>query len=139
MRQKLYINKVVYINWQKKVKVVKVNKNKSKSKFTESEQEKLVNNPEAKSATIALMNPEEDYEGHMPCIISLDFKIRNEQLDITGFFRSQDIGKKIYADILALNAILTEVSEKIKVKSGDVKIFISSAHIYEQDYNKFND
>jgi thymidylate synthase len=85
------------------------------------------------------MNPEEDYEGHMPCIISLDFKIRNEQLDITGFFRSQDIGKKIYADILALNAILTEVSEKIKVKSGDVKIFISSAHIYEQDYNKFND
>ena len=56
-----------------------------------------------------------------------------------GYFRSQDIGKKIYADILALKGILNEVSNKINIESGEVKIFISSAHIYEQDFNKFND
>ena len=32
-----------------------------------------------------------------------------------------------------------EVSNKINIESGEVKIFISSAHIYEQDFNKFND
>ena len=83
------------------------------------------------------MNPSIDYRGHMPCIVALDFKIRNDKLLITGFFRSQDIGKKIYADILALGKIQSEVASALSTTTGEIKIFISSAHIYEQDFGKF--
>jgi thymidylate synthase len=98
--------------------------------------EKLQKNPESKSATITTMKPEVDFEGHMPCIMSLDFKIRQDKLLLTAFFRSQDIGKKFYADILSLGKIQNEVASKIGIASGNVKIFISSAHIYETEFEK---
>lgn len=100
--------------------------------------EKLKRNPESKSATIGLMDPTTDYEGHMPCIVALDFKLRNSELHITGYFRSQDIGKKVYADFLALRKIQTEIAYSVGASLGDVKILISSAHIYEQDFGKFS-
>lgn len=99
---------------------------------------KLQKNPDVKSASLSLMDPSVDFNGHMPCIIALDFKIRNKKLYLTGFFRSQDIGKKFYADILALGAIQDEVAQKLNTNKGNVKIFISSAHIYETDFERVN-
>jgi len=101
--------------------------------------DKLKSNPESKSATINFMDPSIDFDGHMPCIVALDFKIRNDRLDITGFFRSQDIGKKFYADILALAKIQTTLATALKCPRGSVKIFISSAHVYEQDFKRFTE
>ncbi len=101
--------------------------------------EKLKKNPEAKSATISTMKPDQDFDGHLPCVICLDFKIRNNKLHLTSFFRSQDIGKKIYADILALGEIQKIVSQKLGVKCGMAKLFISSAHIYETEFGKVNE
>lgn len=95
---------------------------------------KLRKNPEAKSATITTMKPGSDFNGHMPCIMSLDFKIRQGKLLLTAFFRSQDIGKKFYADILSLGKIQNEVARKIGLTAGSVKTFISSAHIYETEF-----
>lgn len=97
---------------------------------------KLRSNPEAKSATMTLMKPEDDFYGHMPCIMTLDAKIRNGKLHLTGYFRSQDIGKKFYADILALGSIQKTIANQLGVESGHVKIFISSAHIYETEFEK---
>jgi thymidylate synthase len=96
--------------------------------------EKLKSDPETRSATISLVKPEDDFKGHMPCITTLDVKIRKDVLHVTGFFRSQDIGKKLYADILALGSIQKMIAEQVGVKSGHVKIFITSAHIYEADF-----
>jgi|SRR3989344_6571739 len=98
---------------------------------------KLSKNPESKSATICLIDPTTDFLGHMPCIVALDFKVREDKLQITGFFRSQDVGKKMYADILALAKIQNEVARLLNLPSGVVKIFISSAHIYEEDFGFF--
>jgi thymidylate synthase len=67
--------------------------------------EKLKLDAETRSATINLIKPEDDFNGHMPCITTLDVKIRSGKLHVTGFFRSQDVGKKLYADILALGSI----------------------------------
>ena len=98
--------------------------------------EKLNRKPESKSATIVIMDPKVDFNGHMPCIVTLDFKIREGKLLATAFFRSQDVGKKMYADILSLGKIQKEVGEKTRTKPGKLKIFISSAHIYETEFNK---
>jgi thymidylate synthase len=59
------------------------------------------------------MKSEDDCIGRMPCIMSLDVKIRGNEVLRTGFFRSQDIGKKFYADILAFGAIQKEIANTI--------------------------
>lgn len=97
---------------------------------------KLTSHPSSRSATISLVMPESDHAGHMPCITTLDFKLREGVLYVTGFFRSQDVGKKLYADILAIRSIQKSIANKIEVDTGHVKVFITSAHIYDVDLEK---
>lgn len=100
--------------------------------------QKLKKNPESKSATITLMNPDGD-KHHMPCIVALDFKIRNKQLMLTAFFRSQDVGKKIYADIICLGEIEKQIADSVGVAMGPLNILIVSLHVYEADFEKIAD
>lgn len=94
---------------------------------------KLTLNPDSKSATISLMNPAED-TAHVPCIVAIDFKLRNRTLTATAFFRSQDAGKKLYADILALGEIMKIIASKTNSKPGPLNILISSLHFYLKDW-----
>jgi thymidylate synthase (methanogen type) len=100
---------------------------------------KLKERPGSKSATITLMDPEHDFTGHMPCIITLDPKIRDNKLTLTGFFRSQDIGKKFYADMMALAAIQKEIADKVGVEYGSVELLITSAHVVATEYGKLDE
>lgn len=98
--------------------------------------EKLRERPGSKSATITLMDPAVDFTGHMPCIITLDPKIRDNKLTLVGFFRSQDIGRKFYADMMALAAIQKEIADKVGVQCGSIELLITSAHVFEPEYGK---
>ena len=97
--------------------------------------EKLLKNPESKSATICLNNPKGD-EKHSPCINILDFKLRNDTLILNTFFRSQDICKKMYADTICLTEILNDMAETLKIKNTQLNLYIMSAHIYENDFKR---
>lgn len=94
---------------------------------------KLKKNPDSKSATIALMDPKGDGH-HVPCIVAIDFKIRQNKLMLTAFFRSQDVGKKMYADIISVGEIGKTISEKVGVILGSLNILIVSLHAYEADW-----
>lgn len=98
----------------------------------ETVKQKLATSPESKSATITSMNPAEDSK-HVPCICTLDFKIR-DGLIMTAFFRSQDVGKKFAPDLLALHELFNDVAEHPDVAKNKFVIHIASAHIYECDY-----
>lgn len=98
--------------------------------------DKLKKNPDSKSATITLMDPKGD-GGHMPCIVALDFKIREGKLMTTAFFRSQDVGKKIYADIICLGEISKNIADAVGTNTGELNILIVSLHLYEEDRDKF--
>ncbi|OYT43522.1 MAG: hypothetical protein B6U88_00860 [Candidatus Aenigmarchaeota archaeon ex4484_56] len=98
---------------------------------------KLKVKPESKSAIITLTDPSKD-KRHVPCICVMDFKIRNSLLTTTAFFRSQDAGKKIYADILAIGEIVKLISRNLNVKIGPLILYICSSHIYEEDIKKIN-
>lgn len=95
--------------------------------------EKLASKPESKSATISAMYPPED-ANHVPCICTLDFKVR-DGLILTAFFRSQDIGKKFAPDLLALNEMYEEIAAHLGVAQNELVVHIASAHIYESDYD----
>jgi thymidylate synthase len=97
--------------------------------------EKLKKNPESKSATIGLMDAEGDAL-HMPCITTLDFKIRDGRLHTTAFFRSQDAGKKLYADVICLGEIAERVAKGAGVANGPLHLIIASLHAYETDWDR---
>ena len=75
---------------------------------------------------------------HVPCICSIDFKIRNNKLNTTAFFRSQDIGKKVYADMISLTKIASLIADSVKADVGFLVLHIASAHIYESDMKRVN-
>ncbi len=93
---------------------------------------KLINKPMSRSATINLMDPKND-KGHVPCACVLDIKIRDNRVLLNAFFRSQDIGKKFYADAICCYEIMKKISKITKKKTGKLTINVSSAHIYEKD------
>jgi thymidylate synthase (methanogen type) len=94
--------------------------------------EKLTEKPTSKSATITAMYPPGD-EKHVPCICTLDFKLRDGLL-MTAFFRSQDIGKKFYADMIALKRIQKEIADNLGVENNKLIVHVVSGHIYETDF-----
>jgi thymidylate synthase len=96
----------------------------------------LRKNVHSKSATITLMKPGFDSK-HVPCLTTMDFKIRNEKLLIFSFLRSQDIFKKMCLDVLAIAEIQKMVAKALQVKIGPLYFFVVSAHIYKEDYNDF--
>lgn len=94
--------------------------------------ERLRRNPEAKSATISLLMPGADSK-HVPCITTLDFKQRGGKLHLIAFVRSQDIARKLHADILVLGEIQKEVASSLDVAPGSLTLHVASAHIYHKD------
>ena len=101
----------------------------------ENIKEKLLKNPESKSATICLNKPKEDKK-HSPCINVLDFKLRDNKLILNTFFRSQDICKKMYADAICLTLILNDMAKTLKIENTELNLYIMSAHIYKKDFEK---
>lgn len=94
---------------------------------------KLQNNLTTKSATISFMYPPDDKK-HVPCIVAIDLKIRQKMLIGTAFFRSQDAGKKLYADIICIGEIMNRIAKKINVKTGLLNLHVVSLHIYQEDF-----
>ncbi len=95
---------------------------------------KFKKNIQTKSATVTLSYPPGDMH-HSPCVNIIDFKFRNNRLNATVFMRSQDAGKKTYADIICLGIIQKNLAEELQVELGELTIHIASLHIYETDLN----
>lgn len=94
---------------------------------------KLAADQESKSATVTAMYPPGD-STHVPCICSLDFKVR-DGLILTAFFRSQDVGRKFASDVLALQEVFDDVAAHLGVARNRMVVHVVSAHIYERDYD----
>lgn len=94
--------------------------------------ERLKAKRESKSATIGLLVPG-SRSANLPCLTTLDAKIRNDRLEMQFFFRSQNIFGRQYANLLALANLQAELAQKCLVAVGAMRGFIASAHIYEFD------
>lgn len=94
---------------------------------------RIKNKPETKSATITLHKPGETM---LACLSMLDFKYRENALDMTAVYRSQNIFWSHPGNMLALHHIHQDVSEALGYKLGKVELIVISAHIYASDFNK---
>src|SRR3989344_5450483 len=93
--------------------------------------------PETKAATISLLLPS-DPGPRIPCLSVIDVKIRNNKLNFTGFFRSQNVARS-YANFITCHELHKKIAEKVNCPLGSMKFFISSAHIYEKDFPFISD
>jgi hypothetical protein len=87
---------------------------------------------ETKSATIGLLVPG-DLSQNLPCLTTVDAKIRNGKLVLQFFFRSQNIFGRQYANLLALARLQSDIAERCDVEVGAMRGYIASAHIYDFD------
>ena len=95
---------------------------------------RLKNKNETKSATICLLN-EGTTSPNIPCLTTIDAKIRNNELNLQFFYRSQNIVGRQYANLLALANLQADIAKRCSVKIGKLFGYVASAHIYEYDFN----
>lgn len=90
---------------------------------------------ETKSATISLLTPG-DENPNLPCLNTIDIKIRDNKLVLQFFFRSQNIFGRQYANLLALVKLQNDLAKRCDVEIGHIRGYIASAHIYEYDFEQ---
>lgn len=73
--------------------------------------ERLQRKPDTKSATINLLVPGST-AASLPCLTTLDAKIRRGQLDLQFFFRSQNIFGRQYANLAALARLQNDLARR---------------------------
>jgi thymidylate synthase len=100
--------------------------------------DRLNSKRETKSATIGLLT-EGNNQANLPCLTTIDVKIRDNKLVLQFFFRSQNIFGRQYANLLALAKLQSDLADKCSVKVGAMKGYIASAHIYDYDFNQAKD
>lgn len=98
---------------------------------------RLKSKKETKSATIGLLT-EGNNEANLPCLATIDVKIRNNKLYLQFFFRSQNIFGRQYANLLALANLQKDLAKRCSEDIGTLKGYIASAHIYDYDYEQAN-
>lgn len=89
---------------------------------------------ETKSAAISLLYPGESLQ-NLPCLTTLDFKVRNNKLFLQFFFRSQNILGRQYANLIALADLQSRLAKHCEAEVGEMQGYIASAHIYEYDFD----
>ena len=92
---------------------------------------RISNKPETKSATIVLHKPGED---KLTCLSALGFQLRDNNLNMTVVYRSQNVYASHPGNLLALRKIQKDVAAFLSVDIGIVELVVISAHIYERDF-----
>ena len=96
---------------------------------------RLKSKRETKSATFSLLTAGSQ-DANLPCLTTIDAKIRGEKLELQFFFRSQNIFGRQYANLLALVKLQNDIAKRCKVGVGRLKGYIASAHIYDYDFEQ---
>ena len=87
-------------------------------------------------ATLTLLDPLEQWpERRMPCLTVVDLKIRDSQLRLFAFFRSQNVLNS-YGNIYGLRAVQRYCAEQLGVPMGPLTLFVSSPHVLERDVER---
>ena len=101
---------------------------------------RLKNCQESRRAISVTWDPTIDTKNEeVPCMIMVDFKIRDDKLNTTGLWRSHDIYGAWLPNAVGLTNLAIYAAEKLGVKVGTLTIHSISAHIYEVNFDDAND
>jgi thymidylate synthase len=80
--------------------------------------------------------PTDTKEEEVPCMILVDFKIRDGELHTTGLWRSHDIYGAWFPNAVGLTRLSQYVAEEVGVEVGTLTIHSISAHIYQVNFEE---
>jgi thymidylate synthase len=92
--------------------------------------ERLQRKRETKAATIALHPPGRE---DLSCLSLIDCKLREDVVEMTAVYRSQNIFGSQPGNVIALDGVHRRVAEELGVGKGVFNLVVLSAHIYERD------
>lgn len=97
--------------------------------------ERLKNCRESRRAISVTWDQTQDTKiEEVPCMILVDFKIRNDTLYTTALWRSHDIYGAWFPNAVGLSYLAKYVAGEVGAKIGPVTIHSISAHIYEVNF-----
>lgn len=98
----------------------------------------LKTNPSSRKATIQLFKSEDITEPHndVPCTCTLQFLLRNNQLEMLTYMRSNDAFLGLPHDIFSFTMIQELIAGTLDVDIGKYYHFVGSLHLYEKDVDK---
>ncbi|MDD3985268.1 MAG: thymidylate synthase [Methanobacterium sp.] len=98
---------------------------------------RLNNFKESRRAISIIWDPVVDTKNdEVPCMMLVDFKIRNGKLHTTGLWRSHDIYGAWFPNVVGLSNLAKYVAENVKTEVGTLTIHSISAHIYEVNFKE---
>ena len=98
---------------------------------------RLKNCKESRRAISVTWDPPTDTQHEeVPCMILVDFKIRDGKLHTTGLWRSHDIYGAWFPNAVGLTHLSKYVAEEVGVEVGTLTIHSISAHIYQVNFEE---
>ena len=97
----------------------------------------LREHPESRQAVIHIKQPRDLMKyptKDVNCTVCLQFFIRNEQLYLTTYMRSNDLWMGFPNDIFQFTALQIYLAMKLNVRLGTYTHIAGSLHLYERDY-----
>ena len=99
--------------------------------------ERLKNFKESRRAISITWDPTVDTKNNeVPCMILVDFKVRNGKLNTTGLWRSHDIYGAWFPNAVGLSHLAQYAAKEVGVGVGTLTIHSISAHIYEVNFEE---
>lgn len=97
--------------------------------------DRLLNSKNSRRATMVTFDPTIDHaREEIPCIISVDFKIRHGDLYTSAYWRSNDMWGAYYPNICGITEVAKTVANAVDVDIGQLTTHSVSAHIYEYEF-----
>jgi thymidylate synthase, methanogen type len=98
---------------------------------------RLKNFRESRRAISVTWDPTVDTKNdEVPCMMLVDFKVRDGKLNTTGLWRSHDIYGAWFPNAVGLSNLAKYVAKKVGVDLGTLTIQSISAHIYEVNFEE---
>ncbi len=99
--------------------------------------QRLKNFKESRRAISVTWDPTVDTKNNeVPCMILVDFKIRDGKLNTTGLWRSHDIYGAWFPNAVGLSHLAQYAAKEVGVDVGTLTIHSISAHIYEVNFEE---
>lgn len=98
---------------------------------------RLKNFKESRRAISITWDPTVDTKNdEVPCMMLVDFKLRDGKLNTTGLWRSHDIYGAWFPNAVGLTNLASYVAGEVGVEVGTMTIHSISAHIYEVNFKE---
>lgn len=97
---------------------------------------RLKSQPHSTKLTLSIYTPNDFNRNFVPCILCAELRVERHRLCLTAFVRSQDFGKKSYADYMGLGRILQRIAEGSNIQPGGMLVHTITASISHSDLNR---